>query len=303
MENASCGYGDKTVLQNLNLTIGQDEKIALLGSNGNGKSTLAKLLAGRIQLQSGKLTSARKLRAAYFAQHQAEEFVPGKTPYETVRELMPEAKVTQVYAHLAGYGLEKSKADTKTGNLSGGEKSRLLLSLITIEPPHVLILDEPTNHLDITSRRALIEALNDYTGAVILVTHDFHILESVCDRLLLVAGGGVSNFDGDLDDYKNYVLRGGGKNSGPALSEEDDRKDKRRKEAELRAQAAPLKKQLKDIEKKMESATAQKTELEKRLINGFNSDTSIELGIINKAIRDLEDKWIKVSTRLADVLK
>ena len=302
MENASCGYGDKTVLQDLNITISQDDKIALLGSNGNGKSTLAKLLADRIHLQSGKLIRARKLRVAYFAQHQAEEFNPDKTPYETARELMTEAKVAQVYSHLACYGLEKSKADTKITSLSGGEKSRLLLSLITIDPPHILILDEPTNHLDITSRRALIEALNDYTGAVILVTHDFHILESVCDRLLLVADGGVSSFDGDLEDYKNYVLRSGGKNSAPAISEEDDRKEKRRKEAQLRAQAAPLKKQLKDIEKKMESAATQKNDLEKRLINGFNSDISIELGVINREISGLEGKWLEVSTRIEEVL-
>lgn len=304
MENVSCGYGDKTILQNLNVTIAQDDKIALLGANGNGKSTLAKLLAGRIHLQNGKLTRARKLKVAYFAQHQAEEFDPDKTPYETAKELMFEAKEAQVYTHLACYGLEKSKADTKIANLSGGEKSRLLLSLITIEPPHILILDEPTNHLDITSRRALIEALNDYNGAVILVTHDFHILESVCDRLLLVAGGGVGNFDGDLEDYKNYVLRTSGKNSAPQEdSADDDRKDKRRKEAQLRAQAAPLKKQLKDIEKKIESATQQKNNLERRLINSFNSDLSIELAFVNKEITDLEGKWIEVSSQIEEILK
>lgn len=304
MENVSCGYGDKTILQNLNVTIAQDDKIALLGSNGNGKSTLAKLLAGRIHLQSGKLTRARKLKVAYFAQHQAEEFDPDKTPYETAKEIMFEAKEAQVYTHLACYGLEKSKADTKIANLSGGEKSRLLLSLITIEPPHILILDEPTNHLDITSRRALIEALNDYNGAVILVTHDFHILESVCDRLLLVAGGGVNNFDGDLEDYKNYVLRSGGRSS-PSQedSADDDRKDKRRKEAQLRAQAAPLKKQLKDIEKRIESATQQKNNLEKRLINSFNSDLSIELAFINKEIADSESKWLEVSSQIEELLK
>ncbi len=304
MENVSCGYGDKTILQNLNVTIAQDDKIALLGSNGNGKSTLAKLLAARIHLQSGKLTRARKLKVAYFAQHQAEEFDPDKTPYETAKEIMFEAKEAQVYTHLACYGLEKSKADTKIANLSGGEKSRLLLSLITIEPPHILILDEPTNHLDITSRRALIEALNDYNGAVILVTHDFHILESVCDRLLLVAGGGVNNFDGDLEDYKNYVLRTSGKNaSSQEESADDDRKDKRRKEAQLRAQAAPLKKQLKDIEKKIESATQQKNNIEKRLISGFNSDLSIELAFINKEIADFEGKWLEVSSQIEEILK
>lgn len=301
MENVSCGYGDKTVLSNLNLTIAQDDKIALLGANGNGKSTLAKLLSGRIHLQSGKLTYARKLKVAYFAQHQTDEFDPDKTPFETAKEHMPDAREAQVYTHLAAYGLEKSKADTKICNLSGGERSRLLLSLITIDPPHILILDEPTNHLDIISRRALIDALNDFTGAVILVTHDFNILESVCDRLLLVAGGGVASFDGDLDDYKNYVLRSNGKNEKFTDADDDDRKDKRRKQAALRAQAAPLKKQLKDTEKRLEAATSQKDNIEKRLIRGFNSDLSIELAFINKEISDLEGKWMEISAQLEEL--
>ena len=302
MENVSCGYGDKTVLKNLNLTITQDDKIALLGANGNGKSTLAKLLAGRILLQSGKLTRARKIKVAYFAQHQTEEFDIDRTPYEVTRELLPDSKEAQVYAHLARFGLEKSKADTKIGNLSGGEKSRLLLSVITVHPPHILILDEPTNHLDISSRRALIEALNDYTGAVVLVTHDFHILESVCDRLLLVADGGVKSFDGDLEDYKNYVLHGGGK-SDSSITPEDDAKDRKRREARQRAEAAPLKKQLAALEKKLESATAQKHRLENFLVNSFNSDMSIELAFVNKEISDLEAKWMEISAQIEEILK
>ncbi len=151
LENVSCGYDEKVVLKDLNLTVTQDDKIALLGANGNGKSTLAKLLAGRIRSMSGKLTYARKLKAGYFAQHQTEEFDLESTPYETAKAAMPEAKETEVYTHLACFGLEKNKADTQIGKLSGGEKSRLLLSLITIEKPNILILDEPTNHLDITA--------------------------------------------------------------------------------------------------------------------------------------------------------
>lgn len=301
-ENVSCGYGEKTVLSDLNLTIAQDDKVALLGSNGNGKSTLAKLFSGRILLQSGKLTHARKLKVAYFAQHQTEEFDPEKTPYETAKEILTEAKESQVYTHLACFGLEKTKADTQIFKLSGGEKSRLLLSLITIGNPHILILDEPTNHLDITSRRALIEALNEYSGAVIMVTHDFHIIESVCDRLLLVDHGGVSAFDGDIDDYKNYVLRTVGRENGETVEDfsGDDRKEKRRKSAEQRAQAAPLRKRLKEIEKKVEVLNRQKANIERRLISSYNSDLSIELAFIGKEISDLEADWLKITADLEE---
>ena len=302
-ENVACGYGDNTVLGDVNITIAQDDKIALLGANGNGKSTLAKLLAGRIFLQGGKLTHARKLKIAYFAQHQAEEFDPDKTPFDTVKDLMPfETKPKDVYTRLGGFGLEKSKADTKISKLSGGEKSRLLLCAITIEDPHILILDEPTNHLDITSRRALTEALNEYPGAVILVTHDLSIIESVCDRLILVERGRVENFDGDIEDYKHYVLRNCGKEDTPAANRSlDSGKEKRKTAAQLRAQTAPLRKELKEIETQLAKLTARRADIEKRLISGFKSELSIELAFLNKEITDHEAAWLAVSSQIEEI--
>lgn len=302
LENVSCGYGDKVVLKDINLSISQDDKIALLGANGNGKSTFAKLLSGHIFAQGGKMTYARKLKIAYFAQHQTELLDIEKTPYELAREKMTEAKEAQVYTHLACFGLEKTKADTIVEKLSGGEKSRLLLSLITIENPHILILDEPTNHLDIVSRRALIEALNNYNGAVILVTHDFHIIESVCDRLLLVENHQISSYDGDMEDYKNYILRNWGKASDKERAQGGAQAQKRRAAAQLRAQAAPLKKELKALEKKLETLSAQKDSLEKSLIKNYDSQLSIELAFLNKEISETENKWLALSSQLEPLL-
>lgn len=302
LENVSCGYGDQTVLKDINLSISQDDKIALLGANGNGKSTFAKLLSGHIFAQSGKMTYARKLKIAYFAQHQTELLDIEKTPYELAREKMLEAKEAQVYTHLASFGLEKTKADTVVEKLSGGEKSRLLLSLITIDNPHILILDEPTNHLDIVSRRALIEALNNYNGAVILVTHDFHIIEAVCDRLLLVENHGISSYDGDMEDYKNYILRNWGKASDKERAQGGAQAQKRRAAAQLRAQAAPIKKEMKALEKKLETLTKQKEMLEKSLIQNYDSQLSIELAFLNKEISETENKWLDLSGQLEPLL-
>lgn len=302
LENVSCGYGDQTVLKDINLSISQDDKIALLGANGNGKSTFAKLLSGHIFAQSGKMTYARKLKIAYFAQHQTELLDIEKTPYELAREKMLEAKEAQVYTHLASFGLEKTKADTVVEKLSGGEKSRLLLSLITIDNPHILILDEPTNHLDIVSRRALIEALNNYNGAVILVTHDFHIIEAVCDRLLLVENHGISSYDGDMEDYKNYILRNWGKASDKERAQGGAQAQKRRAAAQLRAQVAPIKKEMKALEKKLETLTKQKEMLEKSLIQNYDSQLSIELAFLNKEISETENKWLDLSGQLEPLL-
>jgi ATP-binding cassette subfamily F protein 3 len=304
-ENVSCGYGDKTVLKNINITIAQDDKIALLGANGNGKSTLAKLLAGRIFPQSGKITHARKLKIGYFAQHQTEEFDPDKTPYAAAHDVMLDVKEKDVYTHLAGFGLEKSKADTKISKLSGGEKSRLLLSLITVEAPHILILDEPTNHLDIASRRALIEALNNYAGALILVTHDFHIIEAVCDRLVLVERGGVSNFDGDMGDYKNYVLRNAGRDDAGAESDaqHESGKNRRRTAAQRRVQTAPLRQRLNELDAALSNLNRRKANIERRLINSFNSDASIELAFVNKEISETEAAWLEISAQIEAMSK
>ena len=208
MENVAVGYGDRAVLRRLNLRIDQDDRIALLGRNGQGKSTLSKLLAERLAAMDGKIARSGKLRVGYFAQHQVDELSLNETPIDHVRRLRPDEAPARLRARLAGFGLMEAQAETKVGKLSGGQKARLSLLIATIDAPHLLVLDEPTNHLDIESREALSEALNDYTGAVVLVSHDMHLLGLVADRLWLVNDGAVTAYDGDLDDYRRFLLQG-----------------------------------------------------------------------------------------------
>ena len=206
LEGASVGYGDKVVLQRLNLRIDQDDRIALLGKNGEGKSTLSKLLSDRLQVMSGRKVVANKLRIGYFAQHQVDELFIDETPLEHIRRLRPNETPAKLRARMGGFGIGAEQADTVVGRLSGGQKARLSLLLATIDAPHMLILDEPTNHLDIESREALVEALTAYSGAVILVSHDMHLLGLVADRLWLVKGGTVNPYEDDLATYRKLLL-------------------------------------------------------------------------------------------------
>jgi ATP-binding cassette, subfamily F, member 3 len=209
LDHASVGYSDKPVLSRLSLSIANDDRIGLLGSNGNGKSTFAKLIGGRLDAMTGKVTVAPKLKVAYFAQHQLDELQEGGTPYSHVRQLMPDMPEAKIRSRAARMGFPAMKADTPVSQLSGGEKARLLMGLATFGGPHLLILDEPTNHLDIDSRVALMDAINDYDGAIILISHDRFLLEACADRLWLVGQGTVKPFEGDLDAYRSYVLSGG----------------------------------------------------------------------------------------------
>ncbi len=206
MEGAAVGYGGDPVLKKLDLRIDQDDRIALLGKNGEGKSTLSKLLSGRLEREMGKMVSASKLRVGYFAQHQVDELFVDETPLDHLRRLRPGETPAKLRARLAGFGLNADQADTVVGQLSGGQKARLSLLIATIDAPHLLILDEPTNHLDIESREALVEALTAYTGAVILVSHDMHLLELVADRLWLVKDGTTKPYEGDLESYRQLLL-------------------------------------------------------------------------------------------------
>ena len=206
VENGNVGYDGTPVLTRLDLRIDQDDRIALLGRNGEGKSTLSKLLSGRLDLMQGRVTTSSKLRVGFFAQHQVDELHIDETPLDHIRRLRPTETPAKLRARLGGFGIMAAQADTLVGQLSGGQKARLSLMLATIDAPHLLILDEPTNHLDIESREALVEALTDYSGAVILVSHDMHLLSLVADRLWLVKDGHVSPYDGDLESYRQMLL-------------------------------------------------------------------------------------------------
>ena len=207
LENVSAGYETgKPILKHMNLRLDLDDRIGLLGVNGAGKSTFAKLIAGALDAQSGEMRKDRRLKVGWFHQHQIEAMDPDDTPLEIIRRALPESTESARRARLAQWGLTYQKVDTTVANLSGGERARLLLNLVAMEAPHLLILDEPTNHLDIDSRRALLDALNRYHGAVILITHDRSLMELVADRLWFAGDGTIVPFDGDMDDYAKKVI-------------------------------------------------------------------------------------------------
>jgi ATP-binding cassette, subfamily F, member 3 len=206
LEGAAVGYDGKAVLRNLNLRLDVDDRIGLLGVNGAGKSTFAKLLAGALPLQIGAMKREQRLKVGWFHQHQIEALDPEDTPLDILRRERPDDSESSRRSRLAQFGLSFDKQDTTVANLSGGERARLLLNLVAMSAPHLLILDEPTNHLDIDSRRALLDALNDYEGAVILITHDRSLIELVADRLWLTADGRIKPFAGDMDDYARFVI-------------------------------------------------------------------------------------------------
>ncbi len=207
LDGVAVGYGERKVLKKLSLSISNDDRIGLLGANGNGKSTFVKLLAGRLPPMEGNAVRSTKLKVAYFAQHQLDELPIEETPVQLVGRRMPGEAESKIRSRTAQLGFPFAKADTPVMNLSGGEKARLLLGLAAFDGPHLLILDEPTNHLDIPMREALVQAIAEYEGAVVIVSHDRFLLDATCDRLWLVAGGAVRPFDGDLDDYTKLILQ------------------------------------------------------------------------------------------------
>ena len=222
IEDVFAGYGDKTILKKMRLRIDADDRIALLGANGNGKSTLMKLLSGRLAPQKGQIHKSGRMRVGYFAQFQTDELDTTQTAYEVMKTAMKQTAETHIRAALAKFGFDKHKADTKVGELSGGEKARLLFCLISFDAPHLMLLDEPTNHLDIDAREALMNALNNYSGAVILVSHDPHLVECVADRLWLVADGTCKPYDDDLDAYRKQVVQ-------QRKREKEEARDKKKK--------------------------------------------------------------------------
>ena len=261
IQGGAVGYEPgKPILRNINLRIDNDDRIALLGSNGNGKSTFAKFISGRLQAESGEIKLAPNLKIGFFAQHQLDDLIPNDTPVDHVRRLMPGAPEAKVRARVAQMGLATEKMATAAKDLSGGEKARLLMGLAAFHAPNLLILDEPTNHLDIDSRRALIAALNDYDGAVILISHDRHLIEATVDRLWLVNDGTVTSFEGDMEEYRSLIVSAGKKkdekDKPEPLAEQATKADQRKLAAERRASLAPLRKKINDIEsltKKLET--------------------------------------------------
>ncbi|WP_160005720.1 ABC-F family ATP-binding cassette domain-containing protein [Rhizobium sp. 18055] len=251
INSGAVGYEPgNPILKGLNLRIDNDDRIALLGSNGNGKSTFAKFISGRLAADSGEVKLAPSLKIGFFAQHQLDDLIPDQSPVEHVRRLMPDAPEAKVRSRVAQMGLATEKMATAAKDLSGGEKARLLMGLAAFHAPNLLILDEPTNHLDIDSRRALIEALNDYEGAVILISHDRYLIEATVDRLWLVNNGTVSAFEGDMDEYRDLIVSSGKKKEEkPQLADDAATKaDQRKLNAERRASLAPLKKKINEIE-------------------------------------------------------
>lgn len=314
LDNAVAGYGDKPILKRLNLRIDGDDRIALLGANGNGKSTLVKLLAGRMGPLSGEVFRSGKLRVGYFAQHQSDELNMGWTALQQMQAVMPPGTLEgQARSHLGRFGFTQPKADTKISGLSGGEKAKLLLAMMTRDAPHILMLDEPTNHLDIDSREALVEALNEYEGAVIVISHDPHLVELTADRLWLVNEGTCQPFEGDLEDYKRLLLEKGRaeraaekSSGGTAAAPARDRKDERRAAAELRQQLAPLRRKIEDIDKRMAKLTKRKTELEAKLADpklyeGPSDKVTkiqIELGTVTAELEEAEMEWLDLSEQM-----
>jgi ATP-binding cassette subfamily F protein 3 len=310
-DGVSVGYDpQRPVLSRLTLRIDDDDRIALLGKNGNGKSTFAKLIAGRLEPFAGRVTRASRLEIAYFAQHQLDELVPTESAVDHVRRLMPDAPDARVRSRVARMGLATEKMDTPARDLSGGEKARLLLGLATFHGPNLLILDEPTNHLDIDSRESLVEALNAFDGAVILISHDRHLVEATADRLWLVADGRVAPFDGDMDDYRRLVLSGPAED-GRAAARTDARPtavDRRRLAAEKRAQLAPLRKRIQAVEGRIETLRASLRRLDEALADPglFTRDPaagarlSKERADTARALDAAEDEWLTLSGEYED---
>ncbi len=265
LDMASVGYGETPVLRRLNLRLDPDDRIALLGRNGNGKTTLARLLAAQLAPMEGGMSATGKMKVGYFTQYQVEELDAADTPLDHMTRTMAGASPAAVRAQLGRFGFSGDKATTKVGKLSGGERARLALALITRDAPHMLILDEPTNHLDVDAREALVQALNAYSGAVVVVSHDRHMLEMTADRLVLVDGGTAREFDGSLDDYIALVLAGdGAKAEGKSKA---SRKDDRRAAAEQRERDKALRKRIRELETETATLTAERSAIDRAMFD------------------------------------
>jgi ATP-binding cassette subfamily F protein 3 len=269
IEGAAVGYVEgQPILRGLDMRIDPDDRIALLGRNGNGKTTLARLLAGQLAPMAGEIVAGGKLRVGYFTQYQVEELDGSDTPLQHMARLMPDAPPKIVRAQLGRFGFSGERAMREVGKMSGGERARLALALVTRDAPHMLILDEPTNHLDVDAREALVQALGAYDGAVVVVSHDRHMLELTADRLMLVDGGTATEFDGSLEDYTDLILgREAKKNRKPVDTPQVGRKEARRAAAEARERTQDWRKTVQAAEAEIAKLEARKTELDRAMFD------------------------------------
>jgi len=309
LDLASVGYGEAPVLSRLNLRLDPDDRIALLGRNGNGKTTLARLLAAQLAPMDGQMTASGRMRVGYFTQYQVEELDRSETPLRHMTIAMPGATPAAVRAQLGRFGFAGPKATTEVGKLSGGERARLALALITRDAPHLLILDEPTNHLDVDAREALVQALNDYSGAVVIVSHDRHMLEMTADRLVLVDNGTAREFDGSIDDYIAFVLA---KDPVPAKAEKAaNKKDQRKAAAEARERSQELRKRAKSAEAELERLTAQRSAVDQAMFDPKGAEPALAkltMTDLMKRRADLESRieaaeaaWLEASEALEGI--
>ena len=303
LEDVSVGYGGQPVLRRVSLRLDPDDRIALLGRNGNGKTTLARVIADRLGVMGGRVWRAPGVSVGYFAQTQEEELDPAASPLLHLERVAPALPETAQRAQLARFGLDAERVDTPVASLSGGEKARLLLALATREAPQILVLDEPTNHLDIDAREALVRALADFPGAVVLISHDPHLVELVADRLYLVANGAVTPFEGDLESYRALLAEEARPAREPKLVASRD--DQRRGRAEVRAALAPLRKKARDAEAALVRITAERARIEARLAdpstyaNGTDIPAlQLKLAALAREQGEAETTWLEAAEAL-----
>ena len=304
LDMAAVGYSATPVLTKLNFRLDPDDRVALLGRNGNGKTTLARLLAAQLPAMEGGISVSGKMRVGYFTQYQVEELDRDDTPLEHMTRMMKGMSPGAVRAQLGRFGFSGNKAITQVGKLSGGERARLALALITRDAPHMLILDEPTNHLDVDAREALVQALNAYDGAVVIVSHDRHMIELTADRLVLVDEGTAQEFAGTLDDYTDLILKGTGK----AATPKRDKKEERKAAAAAREKEAELRKAASSAETEMTKLTDQRSAIERAMFDPTSAtgpDAKLTMSELMKLRADItakidaaESKWLAASEAL-----
>ena len=305
MDRVRAGYDGRVVLDGLDLRIDPDDRIALLGANGNGKSTFAKLVAGRLEPMVGSVTRARGLRFGFFAQHQIEDLEPEQSSIAHIEMRRPTWRMEQIRANLARFGLGAEKAQTQARHLSGGEKTRLCMALMCLDEPQFLILDEPTNHLDIDLRDALVEAVNNFEGAVLIVSHDRHLVELTADRLWLVADGRVSSYDGDLDDYRRLLLETSKEATAAGVAIEPERGE-RLTSAERRSRLAPLRRRAQQAERDVDRLMDEKARIDalladpKTYADGKRDPAGLQRSAreLETAIARAEARWLEVEAEI-----